>query len=360
MFALRLTYALSRGLFASGPDAPNYAVSPLDLAKYGFWSPHITGGKFYPQGYPVTLWPAAEIGGTHWVTVASIWQIALSILTVFLVYKIALLFLTKEMSLAVGFIFLFSPAFTPMSGEAMYEPIFMFFFFSYLFLILRMHATSYKYGGIVAAALVGGFTCAVHPRALPWIVIIQIILIGKMGVQRAITFFVFFLMPVGLFLLRNKIAEDSWTLSSAANPWFAEFRAGHFAKILKDGFWYGVHFWSPYSGDARRASWLHNFTLYHQMKKILHSSAPVYIFATIFAIVSIIAWLYGSKLLINSKPTLGFIVLVIPTLDFVTDFFTFGDSRHRLVVVPLLLMGQVSFFKWLYERYVHDNPSWRP
>lgn len=360
MFALRVTYALTRELFASGPDAPNYAVSPLDFAKYGFWSPDITGGKFYPQGYPVTLWPAAEIGGTHWIAFASVFQIALSIFTVFLVYKIALLFLTKEMSLALSFIFLFSPAFTPMSGEAMYEPIFMFFFFYYLLLVLRMHATSYKYSGLIAAGLLGGFTCAIHPRALPWIAIIQLILLRKMGIQRAMTFFVSFLLPVGLFMLRNNIAEGSWTLSSAAGSFQDLNREKSFGQILIDGFWYGIHFWSPYSGDARRATWLHNFTLYHEMKKLAQSSAPVYIFATIFAIISIVAWLYGSKLLINTKPTLGFIVLSIPTLTFITDIFTIGDSRHRLVVVPLLLMGQVTFFKWLYERYLHKNRSWRP
>jgi hypothetical protein len=131
-------------------------------------------------------------------------------------------------------------------------------------------------------------------------------------------------------------------------------------QILIDGFWYGVHFWSPYSGDARRATWLHNFTLYHEMKKITQSSAPVYIFATIFAIISIVAWLYGSKLLINTKPALGLIVLAIPTLSFITDIFTYGDSRHRLVSVPLLLIGQVTFFKWLYERHLANNASWRP
>jgi hypothetical protein len=360
MFVLRVAYALTRDLFASGPDAPNYAVSPLDFAKYGFWSPDITGGAYYPQGYPFTLWPAAEIGGTHWVALASVFQIALSILTVFLVYKIGLLFLTKGMSLAVSYIFLFSPAFTPMSGQAMYEPVFMFFLFFYLYIVLRMHVTSYKYSGLIAGGLIGGFTCAIHPRALPWIAIIQVILFSKMGIQRAMTFFVSFLIPVGLFLLRNKIAEDTWSLSSATNVAMNWLQSKNLGQILIDGFWYGVHFWSPYSGDAKRGTWFHNFTFYHEMKKLAQSSAPVYIFATIFAVISIMAWLYGSKLLINTKPVLGLIVIAIPMLNFVTDIFTIGDSRHRLVVVPLLLIGQATFFRWLYERYIHKNRSWRP
>lgn len=360
MFVLRVTYALTRDLFASGPDAPNYAVSPLDFAKYGFWSSDITGGAFYPQGYPFTLWPAAEFGGTHWVAVATVFQIALSILTVYLVYKIGLLFLSQGMSLAIGFLFLFSPAFTPMSGEAMYEPVFMFFFFFYLYLVLRMHVVSYKYGGLVAAGLLAGFTCAIHPRALPWIAVIQIILLHKMGIRRAVTFFASFLLPVGLFLLRNKISEDSWTLSSASSTFQDLNQEKNFNQILIDGFWYGVHFWSPYSGDARRATWLHNFTFYHEIKSFAQSSAPVYIIATIIAIISVVAWLYGSKLLINSYPAFGLIVLAIPALTLVTDILTIGDSRHRLVVVPLLLMGQVTFFKWLYESFAHKNRSWKP
>ena len=131
-FMIRVTYALSRDLFASGPDAPKYMKAPLDLVKFGFWSSQIEGAPTYPLGYPVVLSPLVQIGGTRWIILAQILQVILSIATVYLVYNLSLIFLKKEISLLIGYIFLLSPAFTPMSGEAMYEPLLMFVFYLYL------------------------------------------------------------------------------------------------------------------------------------------------------------------------------------------------------------------------------------
>ena len=47
--------------------------------------------------------------------------------------------------------FLLSPAFTPMSGEAMYEPILMFAFCLYLYLILKAQNDSRNYFGLICA-----------------------------------------------------------------------------------------------------------------------------------------------------------------------------------------------------------------
>lgn len=351
-FILRVTYALSRNLFMSGPDAPNYAQAPLDFVKYGFWSNHIQGAPYYPVGYPAILWPVAQIGGSKWIMLAQVFQVFLSICTVYFVYKISLIFLRSELALIVGFIFLLSPAFAPVSGEAMYESVLMFAFYLYLYLILKFHSDLRKYRVLVASGIVAGFAAAIHPRVIPWILAIQIVLLAKLGYRRSMIFISSFIAPVALFLVRSKIAHNVWALSTAGDSWMHDIRVGHFGLIFRRGFWNAIYFWSPYSGEAKRGTWMHNFTLYHEIKKVTHSSTFVIVLATIFALASIAAWLFGSIVLMKSKVALGGIVLFVPLLAWITDFLTAGDSRHRLVVVPLLLIGQVTAFSRLQKRYL--------
>ena len=87
---------------------------------------------------------------------------------------------------------------------------------------------------------------------------------------------------------------------------------------------------------------MHNFTFYHEIKKITHSTTIVTLIAVICAFIAIFLWLLGSLLLMRSKIPFGNIVFFIPLLAWITDILTIGDSRHRLVVVPLLLIGQVQ------------------
>ena len=356
-FILRVTYALTRDLFMSGPDAPNYANAPLDFVKYGFWSSQIQGAPYFPVGYSAILWPLAQIGGSKFIMLVQVFQIFLSICTVYLVYKISQKFLGVKLSLIVGFVFLLSPAFTPVSGEAMYESVLMFTFYFYLYLILESQNNLQKHHLLILAGVMAGVSAVVHPRVIPWILAIQIILLGRLGYRRGAIFIGAFFIPVALFLIRSKVAHNVWALSTAGDSWMNDIREGRLGLIFSRGFWNAIHFWSPYSGEAKRATWMHNFTFYHEIKKVTNSSTFIIVLATIFALVSIAAWLFGSILLLKSEVAFGAIVLSIPLLAWITDFLTSGDSRHRLVMVPLLLMSQVSFFKWFYEKYFHNNLS---
>jgi len=335
----------------SGPDAPNYAVAPLDFAKYGFWSSHIHGAPYYPVGYPAILWPIAEIGGSKWILLAQIFKVFLSVCTVYFVYKISQIYLSTNLSLIIGFVFLLSPAFTPVSGEAMYESVIMFVFYLYLYLILKSLNSLGKLHLLIVAGVMAGVGAAVHPRVIPWILAIQIILLGRLGYRRSAIFIGAYFVPVALFSIRSKVAYGTWALSTAGDSWMNDIREGRFGLIFTRGFWNAIYFWSPYSGEAKRATWMHNFTFYHEIKKVTNSTTFVIVLATIFAFASIAAWLFGSILLLKSKFALGAIVLSVPLLAWITDFLTAGDSRHRLVVMPLLLIGQITAFSWLQKNY---------
>jgi hypothetical protein len=237
----------------------------------------------------------------------------------------------------------------------MYEPTLMFAFYLYLYLILKVQSEPQNYYALACSGILAGFAAVIHPRVIPWIFVVQIILLAKLGLKRGLGFFSFFLAPIIPFLIRNKTAHDVWTLSEAGGYWTTGTFLGNLGTLIKNGFWNAVYFWSPYSGDAKRGTWFHNFTFYHEIKKITQSTTFVILIATIFALVSIIAWLLGSVLIIKSKMLIGSIILYVPLIAWATDFLTIGDSRHRLTVVPLLLIGQIYAFAWLQKKMFHKR-----
>lgn len=350
LYLLRLAYATSRDIFSSGPDAPFYAVAPLNLAKYGLFSDQIEGIPFYPSGYPIFLWPFAEFTGSNWVTYAQILQIFLSVATVWFVYKISNLFFGKFTSLGIGYLFLLNPSFSAMSGQAMYEPFLMFTFYAYLYLILKEVSTSQKFSRLITAALLGGLSMAIHPRSIPWILVTQLVIFQKLKLKRSLIFFGVLVFPVILFLMRNGLVNDRWTLMSSGvlDPYA---QSNSFAETFRNGIANIFYFWSPLSGDAHHSTWYHNFTAYHYIKQISGSTSFVVALAIIIGVILFASWLYGASILLKSKPVIGRIVLIIPFLAMGTDFFAAGDSRHRLVVIPLLIIGQITIWIHLIEKF---------
>jgi 4-amino-4-deoxy-L-arabinose transferase-like glycosyltransferase len=349
VFFLRLAYAATRDIFSSGPDAPFYAVAPLELAKYGLWSDQIQYLPYYPVGYPLSLWPIVELAGTHWILVAQIFQISISIGTVWLVYKASMIFMRREIALGIGVLFLIIPAFSVMSGQAMYEPILMFTFYAYLYLILKEVNTSNNFSRLILSGFVAGAAAVIHPRTIPWIFVIQLILIKKLNVKKTLIFFVAFLIPVIFFVVRNALIYNRWTLMSAVvlDPYESSKSS---ADVLKNGFFNILYFWSPLSGDAKRSTWYHNVTFYHLIREYSHSTSVVTFIAIVFGVLSFTFWLSGALLLMKIEPIIGKIILSIPILAMATDFFAAGDSRHRLVIIPLLLVGQVWSCIYVYQK----------
>lgn len=349
VYFLRLAYAASRDIFSSGPDAPFYAIAPLELAKYGLWSDQIQYLPNYPIGYPLSLLPFAELAGKHWILAAQIFQISLSIATVWFVYKISMIYLRGEIALGIGVLFLFNPAFSVMSGQAMYEPILMFTFYTYLYLILKEVNTSSNFSRLIFAGFLAGAAAVIHPRTIPWILVIQLIVFQKLNVKRTLIFFGTFLIPVFFFIVRNGLIHNRFTLMSAVvvDPYESSISM---TDSLKNGVVNTLYFWSPFSGDAKRSTWYHNVTLYHLIKQVSHSTEIVSAIAIILGVFSFALWLSGALLLIKFEPIIGKIILTLPILAMATDFVAAGDSRHRLVIIPLLLIGQVWSCIYVYQK----------
>ena len=208
---------------------------------------------------------------------------------------------------------------------------------------------------LLALGAVAGVAIVIHPRVIPWILFTQIILFGRLGLKRSLIFFGSLSPIVMLFLIRNKVAHNSWTLSDAADSWMSDIRPENFVVLIKDGIVNAIYFWAPYSGDAKRGTWMHNFTFYHEIKKITHSSTIIILIAGFVGVITITLWMIGTFLLLKSNLLIGKFVFFIPFFAWATDMLTIGDSRHRLVVMPLILIGQVYALSRLQKKLFSRN-----
>ena len=234
---------------------------------------------------------------------------------------------------------LFYPSFSAMSGQAMYEPVLIFFFYSYLFLVFQ---SSYFSGNLLKSVLVGtvgGIAIVVHPRVIPWVLISQVILFKKIGIRN--TFIILgscIPIPI-LIMLRNLFVNEKFTLMSSkiVDPYGA---SSNIQDKINNGFTNIYYFWTPLSGDARHSTWYHNFTLFHELKKFTGSTSTVVYTSSFIILLSVTAWLFGCYLWSKEKPEFGMALLLIPVLAMFTDFIAAGDSRHRLVVMPIIFIAQ--------------------
>jgi hypothetical protein len=341
IFAFRVFYSLTRNIFSSGPDAPFYAVAPVELAKFGFLSNQIKGVPYYPLGYPMLLSPFAKLNQTHWIYFAQIFQVILSILTVYFTFTLVRKFGNEVVAFIAALLMLFYPSFSAMSGQAMYEPVLMFFFYSYLFLVFQSSQLGENVLKIVLIGTLGGIAVVVHPRVIPWVLIIQVILFKRIGIRN--TFIILgSCIPIPLLImLRNLFVNEKFTLMSSkiVDPYGVSTNIQD--KVI-NGFTNIYYFWTPLSGDARHTTWYHNFTLFHELKKITGSTSTVVYTSSVILLLSVTAWLFGCYLWSKEKPEFAMVLLLIPVLAMFTDFIAAGDSRHRLVVMPLILIAQAK------------------
>jgi hypothetical protein len=346
----RLFYSLTRNIFSSGPDAPFYEIAPAEIAKFGFYSNQIQGVPYYPLGYPTLLSPFAKLSPEHWIKLVQIFQISLSILTVCVIFNIVRKFTNEATALIAALLVLLYPSFSAMSGQAMYEPVLMFIFYSYFFLVFQTSFFRVSLVRCVLIGVIGGLSISIHPRVIPWVLLIQIVLFRKLGSKNSVIILGSLLPIPFAIMLRNLLVNEKFTLMSSKilDPYGV---STSFQDRITNGLKNIYYFWTPLSGDARHTTWYHNFTLFHELKKITGSTSVVLYSSALIMLVSVIAWLFGSYIWFREKPEFAIVLVAIPVLAMLTDFVAAGDSRHRLVIMPLILIAQArtltTFGTWI-------------
>ncbi len=194
------------------PDTVGYCEPAMNLLSSG---QYMRGGLpeiFRPPGYPVLLIPGLLSGRPELLTIA--FQIILSCLTVFLVYKIALtLFERTDIAVLSACLYALEPLSIVYTGLIMAETLFAFMVTLSVYLVIR-YLKAAKFTFFCAAALVLSAAVFVRPVGYFLPIVIVIVLLAASAVRKDLNkklfihsciFLVIAMAPLFAWQARNKI-----------------------------------------------------------------------------------------------------------------------------------------------------------
>jgi 4-amino-4-deoxy-L-arabinose transferase-like glycosyltransferase len=221
---LALAVRVAFALFSFLATGNSTAFHALDTGSYIDAAQSLAAGRGFttngaPEiirtpGYPLLLLPGAPLGSLEPVAVAL--QTALSVLTVYLVYRIALhLFDSRRAASLCALLYALEPLSVLYASRILTETLFTFLIALFLYCIAKFfRGGSLPY--LAASALALAASVYVRPIIISFSLVVALILLGwavlsKKSVRlaaAALLFFVLSVAPVGLWQLRNAAAAD--------------------------------------------------------------------------------------------------------------------------------------------------------
>lgn len=372
---LKASYALSRNLFESGPDANGYIPFAIGFAKENFLSPNIMGPPYYPSGYPYLLSLVVRVMPENWHQIAQLLQIIAFSVASYLFYYLIEYFLTRHIAGLATLILCFNPAWAVVNGEAMYETLLVsFMIFSIYALVAPRHeAKRYSIGYLVTSGIFGSIAIVIHPRVLPLMLVIYLAFFFrqiKCMSQRFAIVGSTLVLPL-LFATRNLHAKGSFSLMSSfwAGQTYNEFLNGCTSiscasdrvfsdpvAFLTQSYLNGIRFWSPHSGPLERGTWLHNISLQSFLNSHGYNGLSILI-SQVLSILVFLAWIYGSVILYKKNVFFNTLCLSLAGIIWITDILVYGENRHRLIALIFMLPAHASCIIRLLEK-VHIRKSY--
>lgn len=372
---LKASYALSRNLFESGPDANGYIPFAVGFAHENFFSPKIMGPPYYPSGYPYLLSLIVRVMPENWFQVAQLLQIITFSVACFLFfYLIEYLFSQRIAGLAT-LILCFNPAWAVVNGEAMYETLLVsFMIFSIYALVAPLQgANRYSIKSLVLSGIFASSAIVIHPRVLPLFLVMYLAFFFtriKSMSKRLALIGATLVLPL-LFATRNYQAKGSFTLMSSfwAGQTYNEFLNGCTSiscatqrvfsdpmAFLTQSYLNGIRYWSPHSGPLERGTWLHNISFQSFLNSHGYNSLSILI-SQILSLLVFLAWIYGSVILHKKNVFFNTLFLFLAGIIWITDILVYGENRHRLIALIFMLPAQASCILSLLKK-VHFLKSY--
>lgn len=367
-FLLKIIYAYSRPIFNSGPDANGYIPMATDIAHFGLFSSDISGLPLYPIGYGAFLSVFAILSEFRWIYLAQFAQIFLISFASYLFFSLVKTYFNRVVACLSLVVFLFNPSILTMTTQAMYEPLLISIMICvYYFSFISFPKNSFN--GYLRHLLVGiliGLAVVIHPRSI-FILAIPLLFVTKNSLKpkKLIYLFSGTFLIIGAALLRNFEALGFLTLSSATKYAVAyghktiglcESSFCYLGKALDNPSTYVlesienfIYFFTPNSGPLSRGTWFHNISISsfldkngYQSLAWITSGLAIFIFFAIFVIGS---WLYC-----RANRFVLYLILSLILLTAITDAAVYGDSRHRLVVMPFIIPIQVYGVLYIFRK----------
>jgi len=364
---LKFLYAISRPIFYSGPDANGYIPMALDLAQRGFLSSEISGLPVYPIGYGAFLSVFAFSEHPNWIQFAQLAQILLISVASYFFFSLTKFYFNKLIAYLTLVLFLFHPAIFTMSTQAMYEPllisIIISLYYATFYVILNM-----KRNELSIYLLIGtltGLALVIHPRSIFILFFPFVYTFSKLkNLKHVLSLTLSTFSVVSVALMRNFEALGVFSISTATKYSIAY---GHKSiGLCNDLSCYSAnaldnlpsylgesarnlgYFFTPYSGPLKRGTWFHNLSLLSILDKVdLHIIALIFSGATIFFVAFL--FIIGAWRLFSSNKLISYLAMAIVLLTALTDAAVYGDSRHRLLVIPFMIPIQIYGLGFLIE-----------
>jgi hypothetical protein len=361
---IKIYYSLSRPLYDSGPDAPQYVSIITSIARGDFWRTTIVGIPQYPVGFPFLNSFVVDIFGNEWIKAAQILQIISFTISLILYFNIILKYTSENIALFSTLILALSPAWAVANGEAMYETyLFAFLCFGSFLLLKSQEPGAFRTIHLLCGGSLLGFCGVIHPRILLVLPLFIFLIYRHFVTSLAQKFLLGFtlILPMGIFAFRNLLVENVFSLSTSIMPslkYHKSLRSAanleevpgliwqNFPTFLKECIENLLYFWSPYSGSLRRGSWYHNVSLLSILQKMSLDDIPI---ALVFSLANFTLCCIGLYSLKKKDWNFYIFSSAFLLILWCTDIFLFGDSRHRLIAMfvtaPLLSLGITSSCK---------------
>jgi len=362
-FFLKIFYALTRNIFHSGPDANTFIEMAGDLASEGYFDSSVAGFPIYSPGYPMFLAVNKILFGNIWISSTQVIQSFLTCYSALLAYRIGQHLLNKTLTTAVYILILFHPAFVVLSVSCMYEPVLIYL----LILLFKKVFYPGEKNHFFSLLLTSILSILIHPRTIPIIVVILICTIRQSPPKINKWNFVLFVSLNSFFVLivsmRNYLFSNYFGLAKGVEYGI---KFGHPSvgdcSSLSDCLPKGLsqdpldftsematnlmYFFSPWSGPLERGTWFHNISLYTLLEKEIGEEPVIFVswFPSVFSVILLIfgfltAWKKNRDFTVISG--LSLVILVA------TDMLIYGDSRHRLLIIPILYLFQANAIKYV-------------
>jgi len=362
---LKSLYALTRNVFPSGPDAPGFIPPAENFNQFGFFGASVDLSTIYSAGYPYFLSFLVEIGGESWYKAAQVAQIILFALGTLMMARTLVNLGYLKGAMVFTFVLSLHPGWLVATSMAMYESL-LFFLFAVFFgliskRILNPASTDEVKLGLFTGSLIGA-VILVHPRGI--LFFLPFLFFGLLKKSNVIRFLIPFSLTLGIFLSMTIIRThlDSGTFNLGGDVWAASWIGRENLELCRNAFCYLntwitdpvdslIHsvknlwyFLTPYSGPTVKGTWFHNISLQYYLYSHGHLEASLIVAytLTIFGIL-----LFGASYvrlsLDESKRTIHLLkpMTVSILLVALTDILVYGDNRHRLIIVPIVLFFHV-------------------
>jgi hypothetical protein len=115
-----------------------------------------------------------------------------------------------------------------------------------------------------------------------------------------------------------------------------------------------IYFFSPNSGPLSRGTWFHNLSISSFLdKNDFQSLAWIISGLAIFALFAL--FIIGSWQYYYSNRFVLYLFICLILLTAITDAAVYGDSRHRLIVMPFMIPIQVYGLLYLIRKVPFDH-----